>query len=108
MIHICYAVLQKMDLEACLEQVFASVADAELGRYSAYIYISRVEQFEDLAERLAGAVHALESGILLDSLVASLVKDEFLYGVRLELFMNLSTMCAGYAVRWPDAALLLE
>ena len=108
MIYICYAVLQKMNLEACLEQVFASVADAEFGCDSAYIYVGRVEKLEDLAERLAGAVHALESGILLDGFIASLDENEFFHCVWLQVIMDFSASCAFHAVCRPCSAVFLE
>ena len=55
-VNIADAVLEKTDLETGLHEVFASVAYAVLGCDSAYLYISCVEQFQNLSERLAGIV----------------------------------------------------
>ena len=49
-IHIGYAVLEKMYSEPCLEKILAGVADALFGSYTADIYISRVQKFKNLSE----------------------------------------------------------
>ena len=100
--------LQKMNLESRLEQVLAGVPYAIFGRDAADIYVSRVQQFQNLAQRLAGLVDSFESGVLLHSLVATLVKCEFLVYIRQKVFMYLTSSGSGNAVRRPYATLLLE
>ena len=107
-IYISDTVLEKVDLESGLLQVFAGVADAVFGGDSAYIYICGVEEFQDLSERLSCIVHSLETGVLLDCLVASLVEGEFFGSIRKKVCMYLSSMGSGNAVRRPDSSLLLE
>ena len=76
MVYICNAILEKMDLESCLEKVFAGFADTVFGGYSADIYIGRVEQFQYLAKRLSGSVDAFVTRVLFSVSVASLVESE--------------------------------
>ncbi len=108
MVDVCYAVFEEMDFETGLEEVFAGVADAEFGGYSAYVYVFGVEEFKDFAEGLACAVGSVEAGILFGGLVTAFVEGELFGGVRLEGFMDFSAAGSGYAVRGPDAAVFLE
>ena len=108
MIDICDAVLQKMNLESRLEQVLAGVPYAIFCSDAADIYVSRVQQFQNLAQRLAGLVDSFESGVLLHSLVATLVKGELLVYIRQKVLVDFPAVSAGHAVRRPDATLLLE
>ena len=107
-IYVCDAVLEKMNLEPCLEQVFACVADAIFCSYSAYIHICRVEKFEDFAERLPSVVDTFKSRVLFDSLVAAFVECKLLDGVWQEILVDIAAAGAGNAVRRPDASLILE
>ena len=60
-VDVCDAVLEQMNLESGLQQVFARVPDAVFGGDSAYKYIGGIEKLEDLGERLSGIVHAVET-----------------------------------------------
>ena len=104
MVYICKAILQKMDLESGLEEILACVADAVFRSDAADVYISCVEQFQNLSERLAGIVYTFITGVLLNGLVASFVESELLACVWKQVFMNLSSTGAGYAVGRPYAA----
>ena len=108
MVYICQAVLEKTDLEPCLEKVFAGVAHAVFRSDSAYIYIGRVKKLKDLSERLTCRVHAFESGILLHRLVASFVESQLFAGVRGKVSMDFPSMSACHAVRRPYATVLHE
>ena len=101
MVYICKAILQKMDLESGLEEILACVADAVFCCDSAYVYISCVEQFQNLSERLAGIVYTFITGVLLNGLVASFVESELFACVWKQVFMDLSAAGTGYAVRRP-------
>ena len=65
MIYISDTVLEEVDLESSLLQVFAGVADAVFGGDSAYIYIGGVKKLENFSKSLSSLIHAVESGILL-------------------------------------------
>ena len=103
MVYICDAVLEKMDLESGFQKIFASVTDAELSCYSAYIYIGGVKELENLSKRLSGGIDAFISRILLLCLVTSLVESKFLCRVRHKVCVDFASMGAGDAVRGPCA-----
>jgi hypothetical protein len=108
MINVSDTVLEEVDLESSLLQVFAGVADAVFGGDSAYIYVCGVQKFENLSKRLSCIIYSLEAGVLLDCLVASLVEGEFFGSIRKKVCVYFSSMGSGNAVRRPDASLLLE
>ena len=101
MVYICKTILQKMNLEAGLEEVFACVAHAVFRSNAADVYVCSVKKLEDLSERLSCRVDALESGVLLYSLVASFVECELFACVWKQVGMDLSAAGTGYAVRRP-------
>ena len=98
MLHICKAVLEKSDLETCLMQVFACVSYTIFCCNAAYIYVCCIQKFQDFAQGLSCTVHSFESRVLFDSLVASLVEDQFLLSVRHQVCMDLTSMGSGDAV----------
>ena len=102
------AVFQKMNVETSLEQVLASVPYAIFGRDAAYIYVGRVQKFQNLAKRLPCLVDPFESGVLLHSLVATFVEGEFLVHIRQKVFVDLASLGSGNAVRRPDSTMFLE
>ena len=108
MIYVCQTVLEKVDFESGLKQVFAGVPHAIFGSNTAYIYICGVKQFKNLTKRLVCIVDSFESRILLNSLVATFVESQFLDSIRLELFVDFSSVCPCNAVRWPDSSIFLK
>ena len=107
-VHISKAILMKVYLEACLQQIFTGVTYTEFSCNSADMNICGVEQVKDFLERLSGIVYSFETGVLLDCLVTSLEESKFLYSIRLQVVMYFSASCAFYAMGRPDAALFLE
>ena len=107
-IDISQTILQKMYFEAGLQKIFACVAHAVFRSDSAYIYVGRVKKLQHFSERLFGIVDALESRILLESLVTSFVECQLLFCIRLERAVYFAAMGAGYAVSRPDASIFLE
>ena len=104
MVYICDAVLEKAYLESSLQKILAGVPYAVFCCDAAYINFFGVEQFKDFSKRLSCIVFSFKSGILFDSLVASFVESELLACVWKQVFMNLSSTGAGYAVGRPYAA----
>ena len=108
MIDIGQTILEQMDLVTSLEDVLASVSYTVFCGDSADIDVCSVEKFKYLSERLSRIVDAIKTRVLLCTLVASLVKDQFFDCVGLKLLVYLSSMSAGYAVCRPYASVLLE
>ena len=97
-VNISEAILEKTDLESSLEKVFACVLYTVFGGDSTHIYVSGVKQFEDLSQGLLGGVHAFESRVLLESLVASFVEGQLLTCIRKQFRMDASSSSACNAV----------
>ena len=102
------ALRKYMYLESCLVQVCACILYAVLCRYAAHIYVSRVKQLQDFSQRLLCIIHALESGVLFHSFVASLIEGQLFLDIRRQSLMYLASVGAGYAMCRPDAALCFE
>ena len=107
-VNVSEAILEKTDLESGLEKVFTCVLYAVFGCDSADIHIGGVKQFKDLSQRLLGRVHSFKSGVLLYGLVASLVECQFLACIWKEFFVDAASSSTCYAMRRPNAAVLLE
>ena len=101
-------VLEDIDFEAVLRQVFRGVADAELRGDAAYEDVLHVQQAQDLAEALAGGVHPLEAAVLLLRRVLALEEGQVLLDVGEERLVDIGPMGTLDAVRRPRPALLRE
>ena len=108
MIHISNAVLEKVDLESGLHEIFACVADAVLRRDAAYVYVRCVKKPKDFAKGLTSIVHSVKARILFKSLVASLVKCQLFVYIWNQIGVDFTSTGSCNAVRRPYAAVFLE